>query len=128
MPTPDEARRERLATLRRLGRFEEVDELFPGPNVCGCLAPIEGYLRGRGVLVADVGTPWSKNCRQWVYFHRVVLDAAGLIARFAPPASVVVHTHRGTHDGAEHGLVCNVHHDALMGLHPDLAGDAPTVG
>lgn len=113
--------------LRGLGRLDEADALFPMPSVCACLAPVEAYVRSLGVHVVDVSSPWSKNCRNWVSFDDVVLDGPALIKRFALPATIVVHTHRGTHDGAEQGLVCELHHDALIGAHPDLAKGAKTI-
>lgn len=125
---PDADRSKRALQLRNLGRLDESDALFPVPSVCACLAPAEAYVRGLGVHVVDVSQAWSENCRSWLYFDNVVLDAAGLIARLKLPACVEVHTHRGTHDGAEHGLVCTVHHDALMGRHPDVAEGARKVG
>jgi hypothetical protein len=98
------------------------------PVVCEHLRKVHDYLLSRGARVASVGRPWGRNCRTWVTFDGVVIDAAGLKAKFGLPACVVVHTHRGTHDGAEHGLVCEEHHDALIGRHPDLAAGARIVG
>jgi hypothetical protein len=97
-------------------------------HVCEHLRPVEEYLRTQGAVVASVGTPWSRNCRTWVMFDGVVLDAAALKARFRLPEFVIVHSHRGTHDGSEHGLVCERDHDALIGLHPDLAAGAHVIG
>ena len=93
--------------LRNLGKPERADALFADTGVCAHLRPVQDYIRSRGVRV---------------------LDVESLKSRFHLPAFVVVHSHRGTHDGAEHGLVCQQDHDALMGVHPELAGSARLIG
>lgn len=103
---------------RSMNKTEKSDELFADTRICDHLQPVLEDIVRQGVHIADVGTPWSNECNLWVYFEDVALDAEALKARFKLPDVVAVHTHRGTHDGAEHGLVCNEHHDALMGAHP----------
>lgn len=90
------------------------------PNVCEHLRPIAAYIASCGGAVAYAGQAWSTNCRLWVYYD-ALLGCEVLLERFAPPACVRIHDHRGTHDGAERGLVCDEHHDALMGIHPAYA-------
>lgn len=76
----------------------------------------------RGVRETFRGAAWSRHCREWVYFD-CFLDLPALRARFAFPACVADHAHRGTHDGQEAGLVCETCCDAVMGVHPaDAAG------
>jgi hypothetical protein len=105
------------------------DEKFTNTGICEHLKPVEDYLRSRGLRIVYVGQPWSRNCRTWVYFGDVVLDAQSLKARLGLADCVVVHSHRGTVDGAEQGLVCETDHDAVMGAHPDVAdGTIPRVG
>jgi hypothetical protein len=99
----------------------------PRPDVCEHLRLVKEYILAQGAKVYSVGTPWSRNCRNWMYFENVVLDADALRARFSLPDFVVTHSHRGTHDGAEHGLVCDTCHDGLMGRHPELATDAAVI-
>ena len=77
-------------------------------------------MREAGAKETHRGTPWSRNCREWVYFDRP-LDAIALKARLSLPACVSVHEHIGTHDGHEAGLVCEECHDAVMGPHPSRA-------
>jgi hypothetical protein len=113
--------------LRNLGDEAGADALFAETGVCEHLLEAQKYVRSQGVAVSDVLSPWSENCRNWVYFVGVVLDAEALKKRFSLPQCVVVHSHLGTHDGAEQGLVCSVHHDALMGLHPQLARGAKVI-
>ena len=96
-------------------------------TVCEHLKPVEEYIRAQGAKVYYVGQPWSHNCRTWVYFEHVILDGDALRARFDLPDFVVTHVHRGTHDGAEQGIVCEQCHDALMGSHPELSPDARVI-
>ena len=93
------------------------------PKVCPHLQPVAEYLATTGVRVVSAGQAWSSNCRLWVYYD-VVLDCESLISRFRLPSIVTIHDHRGTHDGAERGLQCSEHHDALMGIHPEYAKTA----
>jgi hypothetical protein len=115
------ARRSLAILYRNVGKSERADALFTPSGVCEHLQPVEDYIRSQGVRVFDVCTPWSQNCRNWVYFENIVLDAASLKSRFQLPDFVTIHSHRGTHDGSEQGLVCQLDHDALMGSHPDVA-------
>jgi hypothetical protein len=123
---PDHAQtrlaRSSLAILfRNAGQPQRADALFPQTQLCPHLQPVLEYIRSQGVHIFDVCTPWSRNCRNWVYFENIVLDADALKLRFSHPDCVVVHSHRGTHEGSEHGLVCQLDHDALMGSHPEVA-------
>jgi hypothetical protein len=113
---------------RHEGAMDKARELFKETDICEHLAPVEAYLRSQGAAVYSVCTPWSKNCRRWVYFENVVIDGAALIERLKLAACVSVHSHRGTHDGAEQGLVCDEHHDAVMGAHPQTAVGAKRIG
>lgn len=106
---------------RNAGRPDRADALFAETGICEHLRPLEADLRARGARVFDVTRPWSDNCRTWVYLADAVLDLKSLRARLLLPAFVVDHVHKGTVDGAEQGLVCSIDHDAVMGLHPDLA-------
>ncbi|AXQ28291.1 hypothetical protein D0B54_06170 [Solimonas sp. K1W22B-7] len=92
--------------------------------ICEHLAELERVLQAARIEETYRGQPWSKNCREWVYY-RCVLDLAAIRTRHALADCVKDHVHRGTHDGSEQGLVCEVHHDALVGAHPDSAGGAP---
>lgn len=82
--------------------------------VCEHLAPLERALLDRPIAVTFRGQPWSKNCREWVYFD-CFLDIAAIRRDFALPDSVETHSHRGTHDGQELGLVCSECLDAIVG-------------
>lgn len=89
--------------------------------VCEHLSAVETALLDGAAEVTFRGSAWSENCREWVYVDRY-LDTAAIRARFALAPCVEDHTHIGTHDGSEHGLVCAQHHDAVMGLLEPSAG------
>lgn len=91
--------------------------------VCEHLSAIENALLESGVGVTFRGHAWSDNCREWVYFD-CFLDTGRIRERFGLPSFVRDHSHRGTHDGQEHGLVCGICHDALMGFADAQAGKA----
>jgi hypothetical protein len=113
---------------RNAGRNDLADALYAGDlGICEHLRPVLEYLRSQGVSIYSVGTPWSTNCRTWVYFKDVILDPDALKKRLALPAVVQSHSHRGTHEGSEQGLVCREHHDALMGAHPEVAPAARVI-
>lgn len=89
--------------------------------VCEHLTPLEQALLARGIAVTFRGQAWSDNCREWVYFD-CHLDVPALRQRFALPDWVTTHSHRGTHDGQELGLVCSRCQDGVMGHFAPLAG------
>ena len=60
----------------------------------------------------------SDNCRTWIYFDGVILDPPALKRRFNLPDCVEPHEYVDIKAGNEQGLICNVHHDGLMGPHP----------
>ena len=91
---------------------------------CEHLAALEKALLASGFKDVYRGQAWSKNCREWVYFD-CHLDLPLLRMKFSLDARVTDHVHRGTHDGSEAGFVCNVHWDAVMGLHPDDGKSLP---
>ena len=82
---------------------------------CEHLSPVETAIAAHGIAITFRGQAWSQNCREWVYFD-AYLDTARIRRAFRLPEFVRDHTHLGTHDGQEHGLVCERCHDALMGL------------
>jgi len=58
---------------------------------------------------------WTQNCREWVYFD-CYIDAGAIRRIFRMADCVHDHSHRGTHDGSERGLVCDqCHQDGIMG-------------
>jgi len=89
--------------------------------VCEHLRPLELALIAAGFRETYRGSPWSRNCREWVYYD-CVLTLPELRKRFLLSSCVSDHVHRGTHDGTEAGFVCDEHHDAVMGVHPATAG------
>lgn len=91
--------------------------------VCEHLSELESALLDSGVRVTFRGQAWSDNCREWVYFD-CFLNTPRIRERFRVPSVVHDHTHRGTHDGNEHGLVCSICHDAVVGLVDPTPGKA----
>jgi hypothetical protein len=91
--------------------------------VCEHLALIESALLDSGIAVTFRGQAWSDHCREWVYFD-CYLDTHALRKQFVLADCVEDHTHRGTHDGMEHGLVCNRCHDAVLGTVEKTPGKA----
>jgi hypothetical protein len=83
--------------------------------VCDHLRPLEQALQAARIRETSRGTPWSQNCREWVYFA-VRLDTDALRQRFALPACVVVHENTDPRSGLEKGFVCEECHDGVMGL------------
>ena len=92
--------------------------------VCEHLSALEREILEQGVKETYRGQAWSDNCREWVYFE-CVFDLAALRTRFNLAPSVTDHVHRGTHDGAEAGFVCNQCHDGVMGAHPSAGARWP---
>jgi hypothetical protein len=90
---------------------------------CEHLRALEGALAERGFKESFRGQAWSKACREWVYFD-VYLDREAIRARFRFDDCVVDHEHLGTHDGAEEGFVCSIHHDGVMGIHRRHLGES----
>ena len=83
---------------------------------CEHLRDLEQALIDAGMKITYRGKAWQ-IAREWVYFD-CVLDLGECRRRFSLPDFVVDHTHRGTHDGTEQGLVCERCQDAVMGRHP----------
>jgi len=114
--------RDNLAVqYRATGRTADAERLYAEMDVCEHLQPAKRAIQEAGGKITYVGTPWSRNCRRWMYFSGVVIDGELLRARLGLSPVVAVHAHRGTHDGHEQGLVCNEHHDAVMGPHASMA-------
>ena len=84
---------------------------------CKHLRELEQALHNAGVTETYRGQPWTKNCREWIYFD-CILDLKALRERFSFAPCVVDHEHRGTHDGNELGFYCSECFDGIMGAHP----------
>lgn len=83
--------------------------------LCHHLSPLEDAICAAGFKETYRGSPWSQNCREWVYFD-LVLDTESLIRRLQLPPCVVVHENNDPRSGSERGLYCSECHDALVGL------------
>lgn len=89
--------------------------------VCEHLEALERAVLAAGIRETSRGSAWSESCREWVYFDGY-LDQAAVRRVFDLPPCVVEHAHRGTHDGAERGFVCELCHDAVMGHYEPARG------
>lgn len=85
--------------------------------VCDHLAPLDRWLAEQGCRETFRGQAWSDNCREWVYYD-TQLDLDGLRRRFGLGAEVSDHANHDPRSGTEHGFVCTVHHDGVMGNLP----------
>ena len=74
-----------------------------------------------GIQETARGRVWSQNCREWVYFN-CFIDTEAVRRRFTLGDCVEEHSHRGTHDGQERGLVCSVCHDGVIGSYEPSEG------
>lgn len=88
--------------------------------MCIHLDVLEKELVNLGVTETFRGKAWSKNCREWIYYD-CLLNTKSLMKRLQLPAFIEVHTINDNKRGLEHGLVCTMCQDAIMGLHPDMA-------
>ncbi len=88
--------------------------------VCDHLKPLRDYLIFKGCHVTYAGTAWSKDARLWIYFDSY-FSAEKVKGNLKLDNCVVYHEHCGTHDGQESGLICTVHKDGVMGMHPSYA-------
>jgi hypothetical protein len=85
--------------------------------VCKHLIKLEKALLEKGFKVTFRGQAWSQNCREWVYFD-CYLERSAIRKVFSFAPCVADHEHLGTHDGQEAGFFCQIHYDAIMGIHP----------
>ena len=90
--------------------------------ICEHLRPIEKLILEKQIPETYRGQVWSNNCREWVYYD-CCIDAISLSQRLHLAECVEIHKHLGTHDGNEYGFYCNVHHDGIMGVPPEMAND-----
>ncbi len=82
---------------------------------CGHLRRLEEELLAAGIKETYRGTPWTENCREWVYFD-VVLDTTSIAARIDLAPCVVVHENLDPRSGTELGFFCSDCKDAIIGL------------
>ena len=84
--------------------------------MCEHLIDIERELKAQGFKETFRGQPWSKNCREWVYYD-CYLDTKSIRNRFKLPDFVIDHSNDDPRSGLEAGLVCEQCHDAIVGAH-----------
>jgi hypothetical protein len=84
--------------------------------ICHHLRDLERALQAAGIRETYRGTPWSRNCREWVYFD-CRLDMAAIRHAFGLAECVSEHVNDDPKSGREAGLVCQSCHDAIIGVH-----------
>ena len=84
--------------------------------MCKHLEELNRDLIARNVKVFYKGTPWTKNCNEWIYYD-CYLDNASIRKRINFEKCVKDHSHLGTHDGQESGFFCELCKDGIMGVH-----------
>ena len=94
--------------------------------VCEHLRQLENKLVASGMKETYRGQPWTKECREWVYFD-CYLDNNAIRQRISFADCVKDHAHLGTHDGRESGFYCTQCHDGVMGLHESDKHNAKNV-
>jgi hypothetical protein len=87
--------------------------------VCVHLQAVEQALQGAGFRETYRGQPWTDQCRNWVYFDRIVPVEELLERQLYDPEIVTVHRNLDQRSGTEMGLYCSEHHDGLMGPLPE---------
>jgi len=92
--------------------------------VCEHLHTLEHALMEAGIPETFRGQAWTKNCREWVYFH-CKLNIELIRTTFELPSNILERINHDPRSGREHGLVCQTCHDAIMGRHPEDQVDVP---
>lgn len=81
---------------------------------CEHLRELDQAIAAHGIRETFRGEAWSRNCREWVYYE-CYLDLEAIRTVFQLSDCVREHMHRGTHDGEEKGLICDICKDGIMG-------------
>ena len=90
---------------------------------CKHLNKLEEELINKEIKITYRGQAWGDNCREWVYFDCVFVSPEQTMEKLGlDQKKLKIHAHYGTHDGQEHGLICTVCNDAIMGIHPESPG------
>jgi hypothetical protein len=89
--------------------------------LCEHLQPLEAELKEAGIPETFRGQAWSHNCREWVYFD-CHIDVASIRRRMNIARCVIDHKNTDSHSGTEQGLVCQEHHDAIVGTLEPMPG------
>lgn len=82
--------------------------------VCEHLSELDRELAESGAKETFRGQAWSANCREWVYYDRI-LDIETIRERYRFPAIVRIHENTDERSGLERGFVCTVCNDGIMG-------------
>ena len=96
--------------------------------MCVHLKTVEEYIKQKGIPENWRGQPWSRYCREWIYFE-CVFSPTQIKTKFRLHSCVEAHIYHDIKAGSEQGLVCTKCNDGVMGLHPqsDSASSKPLV-
>jgi hypothetical protein len=83
--------------------------------MCEHLRQLENHLKTQGIKETFRGRAWSKNCREWIYYD-CYFDIEQIRTRFNFPNFIEHHFNDDNKSGLEEGFVCELCHDAIMGL------------
>lgn len=87
------------------------------------ISALEKPVKKAGIRETYRGRTGSKNCREWAYFD-CRLDVKRIREDFRLADCVKEHSNDDRRSGLEAGLVCDVCHDAVMGVHASLSRGA----
>jgi hypothetical protein len=87
--------------------------------MCEHLIELDKELKFKGIKETSRGTPWTDNCREWVYYD-CVLDLAKVRDRHNFPAFVETYVNDDVKSGMEAGFVCDLCKDGVIGVHPNF--------
>lgn len=90
--------------------------------MCEHLQILENELKSLGIKETYRGQPWSKNCREWVYFD-CYLDIKSLQERYKFPEFIRHHYNDDERSGLEEGFYCELCRDAVIGLNSKYRDD-----
>jgi hypothetical protein len=86
--------------------------------MCEHLSPLEEELKSKNIKETYRGQPWTRNCREWVYFD-CYLDMDKIRARYQFPDFIISHRNDDGKSGLEAGFYCDQCKDAIIGAHPE---------
>lgn len=88
-------------------------------HMCEHLIGLENELKASGIKETYRGQPWSKNCREWVYYD-CVFDLGKIRERLLLPLFIENHVNDDNKSGLEAGFVCDQCKDGVIGVHPQV--------
>lgn len=85
--------------------------------MCEHLIELDNEIKAKGISETFRGKAWKNNCREWVYYN-CQLDLGSLRNKYAFQDFIINHRNDDNKSGMEVGFICDICHDAIIGLHP----------